>query len=206
METDDHRVGQPQRTNWGIPLPSTDFATSHLGACIPPACLPLPSDMACGQWGSMSSVSSVRDGKRKHCSFHKTSLLSILGSALTRRSGFIKLKWKTRYPSNLMKNSVENKREQKILQDKAQKWLIRGSEEDLEQNRVSGLSPSEVFTFQSAVTAPATQSFFPRAPLLFPLPTMELHSVPYLFVFGQLFSKVVSCIYAWTSVGPHLLQ
>lgn len=60
-----------------------------------PSCLLLPAD-TWDQCGNMSPVSSVRDGKRKHRSFHKTSLLRILGSALMRRSGFIKLKWKIR--------------------------------------------------------------------------------------------------------------
>lgn len=95
-------------------LPSTSLC---------PSCLLLLIDTAWDQWGNISSVSSVRDGKRKHRSLHKTSLLSILGSALMRRSGFIKLKWKIRYPSNLMKNSVVNKRERKILKEKPHKPL-----------------------------------------------------------------------------------
>lgn len=105
---------------------STLHGFGHLPSMsLCPSCLLLTTDTAWGQWGNMSSVSSVRDGKRKQRSFHRTSLLRILGSALMRRSGFIKLKWKIRYPSNLMKNSVVKKRERKILKENPQKRLIR---------------------------------------------------------------------------------
>lgn len=148
-----------------------------------PSCLPLPSGTAWDQWGNMSSVSSVRDGKRKHRSFHKTSLLRILGSALTRRSGFIKLKWKIRYPSSLMKNSVENKRERKILQEKPQKMVNQGLE-NLEQNRISGLGSSEVFVLQSARNCSRHSVILSRRPCFISTPHQgtSFCSLIYLFL------------------------
>lgn len=118
----------------------------------------------------MSSASSVRDGKRKHLSFHRMPLLSIMGSMLMRTSGFIKLIWKNRYPSSLMKNRVMKKKYRKILKRESQ-HNVNQRLENQKQNSKSNVNASRAPSWYSD----ASHSLLP----LFPTPWYKGSPFPY---------------------------